>query len=107
MRAIIEINPAIINELAKDKLFAYEVILNFTNEQVDSVWIDNTIENNDEQTFRVQCLNLIEQHYKRIYNDYSSRFEIAYKEKDKKYLASFLIKYGPTLNLIASIVIEK
>ena len=60
-------------------------------DRIKEIWIENTVINNDESTFKIQVLDLIKQHYCRIFDVKAEHFDFVYNNTERGNMPTSLI----------------
>lgn len=108
MKLRIVIDDQYSQDLLRDDVFRslFEYVYNGEG-MISEIWITNKIINNDEVTFRTQTLELIKQHYCRIFDIKADYFDYAFDLSDKGYMVVSLIRTGPKHRLPPVVVIKE
>jgi len=103
MKIRIELNPEYGQQLLLDPNFQSELVLIYSEGFISEIWIENNVINSDEQYFKVMTLQMIKNHFCRIFNLPFDIAEIAYENNG---MAKELIRLNTTDNYrkIATIV---
>ena len=102
MKLKIQLNDFYAQKLLSDRDFRNNLDFVINNQlQIEQVWIENTVADNSEIIFRAQTLNLIRQHYARIFEVQANLIEIAHQENTV--IPTYLYKIGQ-LNPLKTIV---
>ena len=104
MRLQIELNPVYAQQLLLNSNFRLSLTLKEDEYgNITKLWIENTVENNDEITFRALVLNMVENHFYAVFEEITNNVEIA---NDDNAIPTYLIRTGVSRenSLIASII---
>lgn len=104
MRLQLELNPVYAQKLLQNSNFRLSLTLTADGYgNITKFWIENTIENNDEITFRTLALNMVRNHFFAVFQEITNNVEIA---NDDNEMPAYLIgRELPRDNrLIASII---
>lgn len=104
MRLRIELNPVYAQQLLQNSDFRLSLTL--TEDEYGNItkfWIENTIENNDEITFRALALNIVRNHFCFVFQELINNVEVV---NDFNQIPTYLLKLGASKEnrLIASII---
>jgi hypothetical protein len=104
MRLRIELNPVYAQQLLQNSNFRLSLTL--TEDKygnITKLWIENTLENNDEITFRALALNMVKNHFCVVFQELTDNVEIV---NDDNVMPTYLIRTVESRenSLIASII---
>ncbi len=104
MRLQIELNPVYAQQLLQNSNFRLSLTLTEDeNGNITKFWIENTVENNDEITFRALALNMVKNHFCAFFQELIDNVEVV---NDFNQIPTYLLKIGASREnrLIASII---
>lgn len=104
MRLRIELNPVYAKQLLQESNFRLSLTL--TEDEygnITKLWIENTVKDNNEKTFRVLALNMVKNHFCAVFPDSPNNVEVV---NDFNQIPTYLLKIGTSREnrLIASII---
>lgn len=76
------------------------------HERIKEIWIVNTVIDNDESTFKIQVLDLIKEHYCRIFDVKANNFDFVYSKTERGNMPTFLILKKENKFFCAATIVE-